>query len=206
MTRSAPIVQQYSLQPPEGGIVEVEFRLVYTGPLQAQSHSNARLDVKHAIRKQLHLQLKELWVQHRQFLTEQNEEYFASIFERSGFRFVPLINRKQGKSCTLDILFLRRDSPGNLVESGGDLDNRIKVLFDALRMARDRDELPKNAQPEQGEDPFHCLLEDDSLITSVNITTDRLLTPLRPDEHIHEVVLIIKVESIIPTPEWHVIY
>jgi hypothetical protein len=39
------------------------------------------------------------------------------------------------------------------------------------------------------EDPFFCLLEDDSLITEVNITTDRLLTSAT--SHIHDVLLVI---------------
>jgi hypothetical protein len=33
----------------------------------------------------------------------------------------------------LNILFLRADIPGKVVQSG-DIDNRLKTLFDALRM------------------------------------------------------------------------
>jgi hypothetical protein len=35
--------------------------------------------------------------------------------------------------CTLDILFLHPDKPGNLWT--GDVDNRIKALFDSLRIS-----------------------------------------------------------------------
>jgi len=98
-----------------------------------------------------------------------------------------------GVSCSLDILFLRRDSPGGLIEHGGDIDGRIKVLFDGLRMpASTPEEMPEDA-PHEGEDPFFCLLEDDRYIDEVKITTDRLLTS--DEEHIHNVLLIINVES-----------
>jgi hypothetical protein len=49
------------------------------------------------------------------------------------------------------------------------------------------------ATPEPGEDPFFCLIEDDSLITEVKVTTDRLLTPLKDNESEHDVHLIIHV-------------
>ena len=54
-------------------------------------------------------------------------------------------------------------------------DNRIKVLCDALRLPT-TDEV-RGFSPEQDDVPFLCLLEDDSLITELKVTTDRLLTP-----------------------------
>ncbi len=48
--------------------------------------------------------------------------------------------------------------------------------------------------PEATEDPFFCLLENDSLVTQLNVTTDRLLPPLKDGQHENEVVLIIKVK------------
>src|SRR5436190_8268168 len=51
-------------------------------------------------------------------------------FERCGYKFVPLVSNYLNLSCALDILFLRRDMPGGpLIRSGGDIDNRLKVLF-----------------------------------------------------------------------------
>jgi len=38
-------------------------------------------------------------------------------------------------------------------------------------------EIPENDYPYVNEYPFFCLLEDDKLITRVNIETDRLLHP-----------------------------
>jgi hypothetical protein len=115
---------------------------------------------------------------------------------RCGYRFVPLIGGFfEDVACSLDILFLRRDAPGNLVKSGGDIDNRIKTLLDGLRMPSDCGQVEK-MPPEDGEDPFYCLLLDDSLITEIRVTTDRLLTPLEDGEGIHDVHLVIHVKTV----------
>jgi hypothetical protein len=108
-------------------------------------------------------------------------QFVADEYSRCGFRFVPLVRKDNGFYCSLDILFLRRDSPGNLVRSGGDIDNRIKVFIDALKIVKSCNELA-GATPDTTEDPFFCLLEDDSMITDIKITTDRLLTPLGQDK------------------------
>jgi hypothetical protein len=116
----------------------------------------------------------------------------------NGNRFVPLISKAGGFTCSLNILFLRRDDPGGLVESQGDIDNRIKVLFDGLRMPRDVKEL--GGYPiESDEDPFFCLLEDDSLITSLSVTTDRLVVPMKVEENISDVLLLIHVTMVNPS-------
>jgi hypothetical protein len=39
-------------------------------------------------------------------------------------------------------------------------------------------ELPAGDSPEQNEDPFFCLLDDDSLVTGLSVRTDRLLEPV----------------------------
>ena len=72
---------------------------------------------------------------------------------------------------------LRPEAPGSIVAQGGDIDNRLKTLLDALRMPRDESELARNDSPKDGEDPFFCLLEDDHLVTKIAVATDRLLLP-----------------------------
>jgi hypothetical protein len=79
-------------------------------------------------------------------------------------------------SCSLDILFLRPDLPGNLIQSA-DIDARVKTIFDALKMPRETDQLGRYQEPGEEEDPFYCLLEDDALIRHVSLTTDMLLEP-----------------------------
>lgn len=62
-----------------------------------------------------------------------------------------------------------------------DLDNRLKVLFDALRMPQNPNELT-GEDFQQDEDPMFVLLQDDSLITSVSVETDELLSPANHDD------------------------
>ena len=73
--------------------------------------------------------------------------------------------------CDLDILFLRQGEPGRLILPGGDIDNRIKTLLDGLRMPNSANEIGARRVLR----PTYCLLEDDSLITGINVRTDRLL-------------------------------
>ena len=61
-----------------------------------------------------------------------------------------------------------------MITQGGDIDNRIKTLLDALSIPQ-ANQIPSRDVPRDDEDPFHCLLEDDNLITGIRITTDRLL-------------------------------
>jgi hypothetical protein len=190
------------LEPSE---VEINFRLIYQGPLPSQSQSKTRAREKHEIRCAFNEQLKYLWGTDP-YLTLINQpgffhhelnrritERIGDNFNRSGFRFVPLVGKEFGTACALNILFLRRDQPGSLIE-GGDLDNRIKTLLDALRIPEGRQEIPD----QQASDALlFCLLEDDRLITDLSVTTDRLITPLRETESEKDVHLIIHVRTIL---------
>lgn len=60
-------------------------------------------------------------------------EQMASRYASYGFNWLPLVREELGIAAALDILFLRRDAPGKIIGGGGDIDNRLKVLFDALR-------------------------------------------------------------------------
>ena len=125
-------------------------------------------------------------------------QHIASDYARLGTHFVPLISEAGGFTCSLDILFLRRDNPGNLIHHGGDIDSRVKVLFDGLRMPKRKEELG-NVPIDADEDPFYCLLEDDTLVTQVSVTTDRLIIPQESTESIHDVFLVIHVTVVNPS-------
>ena len=73
----------------------------------------------------------------------------------------------------------------------GDLDNRIKTLFDALKIPREASALPSDAKPDEDQKPFFCLLQDDSLITKFSIEADRLLEPVQDHS---EVLALIRVK------------
>ncbi len=97
-------------------------------------------------------------------------------FRRGPFTFFPLATKRWDLVCDLSILFLRAEAPGALFpNTRGDLDNRLKVLFDALTMPEHDNQLPTNAAPDSTQDPFFCLLEDDKLITSFHVDSERLL-------------------------------
>lgn len=190
---------------PTGGQV-VEFRLIYKGRLPSEGKADSRVVAKHDARRQFHRQLLMLWKEHP-YLSKAYKspwgggdkrtivEHLADEYARCNYRFLPLVNSKWGLGCVLDILFLRRDEPGGLIRHGGDIDNRIKVLLDGLRMPQVCSEVPE--PPQQDENPFFCLLEDDKLITEINVTTDRLLWPLEINEHIHDVLLVIRARTMV---------
>ncbi|HUO32111.1 MAG TPA: hypothetical protein VMU80_23025 [Bryobacteraceae bacterium] len=183
----------------------MEFRLIYDGRLPAQSRNNARVSDKHRIRKVFHKQLAELWDKHpalQRYVQLGIVKGVAADFPRgNGFSFVPLVSQKYGGAfAALNILFLRRGNPGDLLRNQGDIDNRIKVLLDALKVPKYASDLAEEEAPEEHEKPFYCLLEDDALITEINITTDRLLWPVSDsaDESKHplnDVVLVIHVKT-----------
>lgn len=160
----------------------VEFRLTYEGILLGASRDNKRPKHKHEIRKTFHKQLKRLFEFHPAFViyreTEDNRLQYEKVIranQKFGFNFFPLATRQLSLTCGISILFLRPDVPGDVMKSG-DIDNRLKTIFDALRVPHNEAELGGHA-PGDDEDPFFCLLEDDSLITNVSAETDTLLQP-----------------------------
>lgn len=197
----------------DNGATEIQFRLIYEGPLPAAGNSSSRRREKHAIRCVLHRQLAQLYAtipflnkrrvlvpRHITSPLKTHLDTIADNYSRCGFRFVPIINQLEGLACSLSILFLRRDNPGTLITSGGDIDNRIKTLFDGLRVPDGCQEL-EGFSPSPEENPFFCLMDDDKLITEVSVTTDRLLTPVKSNENLHDVHLIIHVKAQVVNPD-----
>ena len=159
----------------------MEFTFVYRGSLKA----NGRPAEKQAIRRIFHEQLKELWKQppltdfgppRGHLLDDNPPQGDISIIQRVGtFRLAPLVASQLHLIAELDITFLRPEAPGAVITQGGDIDNRLKTLLDALRIPHNVGEIP--GTPLADEDPFFCLLEDDNLITKIGVSTDRLLDP-----------------------------
>jgi hypothetical protein len=82
---------------------------------------------------------------------EMRELGFGHLGEkwaRGGRRFIPLVTEEMCLRCSLDVLFLRPDIAGKVLQ-GGDIDNRLKTLFDALR-------LPQHSEG-MGTGPIHKL-------------------------------------------------
>lgn len=177
---------------------EVNFRLTYDGPLKAASQSDTRRELKHRMRVAFSQQLGHLYVSKRgdflQVETERQTEGNSPVIKLGPFLFLALVRERLNLVCDLDILFLRRESPGQLISSGGDLDNRIKVLFDSLRIPQDENEIRGFQPSDQTRKLILCLTEDDKLITGFRVTTDRLLDAPTSTQAENDVRLIINVE------------
>jgi hypothetical protein len=149
----------------------MEFTLIYRGELKA----NGSVEHKQDVRRAIHRQLKEWWKQTPfDELKQPSEDLTRRI---GGFRFFPVVTEARREVAELYITMLRPEPPGRIISQGGDIDNRLKTLFDSLRMPKVVSEIPPNAIPAEDEDPFFCLLEDDRLITKISVSTDQLLEP-----------------------------
>jgi hypothetical protein len=119
-------------------------------------------------------------------LTKERLDLCAPIVIKNR-KFTPLVRDTFALKCVLKIKFLRKEEPGKLYQ-GGDLDNRIKTLLDALSIPN-RDQIVEDTTIA---DPIYCLLEDDRLVTGLEIETHRLLK--NPDASKHTVQLLIEVD------------
>lgn len=171
----------------------MEFTLYYRGELRA----SGGIEEKHRLRQHFHGQLRELWNQepllsHQSFLDFNPPSGEISVIREVGaFQFAPLVSSRMHFIADLEITLLRPEPPGSIISQGGDIDNRLKTLLDALKVP-ESNALPSRARPGSDQQPFFCLLEDDNLITGISVKTDRLLDPLaRPSE----VVLLLYVRA-----------
>jgi hypothetical protein len=193
----------------------MKFTLTFDGELPS-SGNKPKPEHKWQIRHQIHPQLYELWMTHPTLKAISMESAWipkkgtfsriemhhsvspgairpapdhmnlcAPIKDR-GRKFLPLVRDSLALICGLDILFLRKEEPGKLIKQGGDIDNRLKTLFDGLKMPSKDDDLPDDL-----DEPFCCLLQEDALISDVAVRTGQLLT--KPGSSVHEVRLVIDV-------------
>ena len=142
--------------------------LQYRGRLLA---SNDKVN-KHELRKYFHPQLKSLWE------NPPSDLYHCSVsgadYPVRDFKFKPTLS-KTCATCELNITLLTRTKPGGLIHDG-DLDNRLKNIFDALRLPTEAD-LPSKEFPTNEDNPFYVLLEDDRSITDFRVRSTMLLLP-----------------------------
>ena len=163
----------------------MRFVLTYSGALAP----NGSPKEKHRIRKALLPQLKRQWdidpalhnIAHSGSRDKPGHgtrlHDIARRFTIAGFHYVPLVSKEFNLVCHLQVSLLRKEEPGNVLQTGGDIDNRLKTLFDSLSMPVHGNQI-QGLTPAAGDDPFYCLLEDDSLVSGVEIITERLLEPL----------------------------
>jgi hypothetical protein len=166
----------------------MRFRLVYRGPLA----SNGTAKQKQEIRRVLHPQLAALW---KQTPLSDYPEYLEAVpgtgtisllHQVANFSFIGLVSSRIHLLAELDVIFFRQQPPGELLRYGGDIDNRVKTLLDALRVPVAQ-EIPAGDSPRPGEAPFHCLLEDDALVAKLSVDTERWLEDV-PENHVMLVI------------------
>jgi len=159
----------------------MNFTLVYKGELK----SNRGKKDKHILRRHFHSQLKKYWGQYplkdyEKAWNRQVRDFHENLYivsEVGKYKFVPLVNDKFYLTAAISIDMLMPDPPGSTRLQAGDIDNRLKTLLDALRMPRVESEIPDDFVPNEDEQLFFCLLEDDSLLTNISVNTHRWLEP-----------------------------
>ena len=130
----------------------MEFTLTYRGRLS----SNGDAKEKQILRRHFHRQLKELWGQPplQGKVDSVSRPLYENLIEEVGsFRFAPLVSSHYSFSASLHVTFLRPGFPGQLLGIGGDIDNRMKTLFDALTKPQ-LNQIPTNDVPKSDENPF----------------------------------------------------
>ena len=177
----------------------MRFRLTYAGPLYSTGNDPngevGKVDHKHHIRKAFHPQLKRLWDIVPFLKTGRpvhptiswdppdpepivDAKDRAKRFQIRPWNFVPLVTEDMHFYCGIEILFMRIDHTKAVISQGGDLDGRLKTLFDALAMP-DAQQGYSDRPHESWENPMFVLLENDRLITKVSVETDQLLEPVK---------------------------
>ena len=179
----------------------MEFTLYYRGDLKANRGPKEKQD----LRRRFHAQLKCLWEQmplkerHELLEKEPKSGNIGILRLINGYSFAPLVTEKLNLIAELKITLLRPEPPGSIITQGGDIDNRLKTLFDALKVPTEPTAILPGDKPLAGEDPFFCLLEDDNLITKVQVETDRLFDECQSTS---EVVLLVHVTTKATRMSW----
>lgn len=172
----------------------MEVSLFYRGPLKA----NGNLRQKQALRLHFAPQLEralESTPEHRLDPGRTHRRFATDAPVSDGrWKFLPVASRDplsvslHRPLVSLEILLLRPGALGNILSGGGDIDNRLKTLFDALQtptVLQCRDLEP----PGTGPSDVYCLMSDDKQIRAVSVRTQQLLD-VPPDSR--DVVLVIE--------------
>ena len=154
----------------------MRFTLHYRGPLKA----NAEASEKHKLRMKFHEQVRDLWEREplkgnhkwlcwtryleNKELEKEDRKWVCAVQERGEMKFSAVVHEMSHLIADLDILILRPGAPGDLVKDGGDIDNRLKTLFDALTIP-DENQARRLEPPSDRSLLHHCVFEDDKLIT-----------------------------------------
>ncbi len=161
------------------------FTLYYRGELK----SNGNAAHKHSIRTCFHEQLE------RRFDIDALLQKFPSPPLQDFCHHYGIERESQvwfahvDSPAELDVYMLSAGATGDLVSGGGDIDNRLKTLFDALQVPDVNQIRAVNASLP---DVFQCAIANDKLISQIRVRSSRLLD-VPADSR--EVVVVIEVSA-----------
>lgn len=190
--------------------------LTYRGSLPSRNRpGKQRSEAKDEMRHQFSEQLWEAAKRHHRLLSDVDVSHNAvrrksrlvpslgpnaltagpiPSVEHQGRWFSAIVTVERELVCHLDIVLLRRQRSAGQIVYGGDLDNSLKVILDALRVPQhDNETRPAPIQFRKGYVPPKsikarpwslCLLEDNSLITKLSIRADLLNEPRRAGQQV----------------------
>ena len=185
-----------------GGDVSLTIALDYEGRLPTPQPGDQCTEWKQKIRQAFSEQLDGYWTTDAKLIATLNaaggfgEGVIAGnmvTLERwrpfwkvliHGYQTSAIVTRQNGLLCHLHVDLRRREEPGQIILRSGpaaDLDNRLKVLFDALRVPHQPKDVPAHMHGTGSVDLF-CLLEDDSLISELSIKTHKWTRPLKAND------------------------
>ena len=142
-------VKAHNVFPKYGGAVLLQYHHDHPGPLiPPWAPNTSRPDVKQE------------WID------------LCEPIEKHGKTFIPLVRNSFFLHCGLKIVFLRREEPGRVYQ-GGDIDGRLKTLLDGLAMPQHKEQI---IDDKDAPEPLYCLMEDDALISGINVESERLLS------------------------------
>jgi len=150
----------------------MEFCLFYQGKLKSRDGAAG----KHMIRAALDAQVRSICnskicchIFEPDWQNTRQASELPMFVERNGKRFWFLISERLAITANLNITILVPHEVARIVNNGGDIDNRIKTLFDALRVPAADSEIPANDSFDYAHGGMYCLLEDDKLINRISI-------------------------------------
>jgi hypothetical protein len=179
----------------------MQFCLRYSGRLKSSDTAVG----KHAIRSALHEQVKSLCASEAfapAFAANEKdvrEERGEPLYVTHGSkRFWFLVSESHATVVDLRVTLLVPHKVRGIVHNGGDIDNRIKTLLDALRAPASPSEIPTVDRFDYSGDGMYCLLQDDKLVNRLAIQTYQDHAPADTDA----VTALIEVETRITRALW----
>ena len=153
----------------------MRFTLIYQGDLPPRGSARD----KWRIRRELEPQLRQLWAtppldELSKFQDPNYQPGDCYVGRQVGHvEFVPLISPKLDLRAEISVLLLSNSMPGGIINPSGDIDNRLKTLFDALSVPTQQQVLTDRDVNDDGR--LFCLLDDDRLVTRIDVANDRRL-------------------------------